>query len=148
MDPGSSFSARAEKRDNLADFFATRDTRIEDAQELLENKRAEDLQKRQIDDYKAMVGYTATPLYDFSQLSSSTTRTPLSRGPAIPVPTDPYNPFALAPSTLNPTLDPGLLAPAAPPLPVPSSLSAVPFVPHQAKTTAPKPVFSIPQRVF
>ena len=150
FDSGSDFSSRGDRQNGLMDQFGLRNDRVGETEQLLENKRAEGIQKRQLDDYKAMVGYSATPLFDFSQLPSSGTRNPLSMGgPAAPVMApDPYNPFALTPANVNPTLDPGLLAPTAPQAPVPSSLSAIPFTPQQPRTLAPKPIFSIPQRAF
>jgi hypothetical protein len=131
------------------DLFGPRDNRGEDAELLLESKRAEELQKRQIDDYKALLGYSRTPLDDAGQLTPSAGQNPLSTGSlATPLVPDPYNPFAMAPSTVNPTLDPGLLAPTAPQAPVPSSLAPVPFAPPLGRTTAPKPIFSVPKRAF
>jgi hypothetical protein len=149
FDPNSRSSSPGDRPGSLMDLFGPRDNRGEDAELLLESKRAEELQKRQIDDYKALLGYSRTPLDDAGQLTPSAGQNPLSTGSlATPLVPDPYNPFAMAPSTVNPTLDPGLLAPTAPQAPVPSSLAPVPFAPPLGRTTAPKPIFSVPKRAF
>jgi hypothetical protein len=152
FDPNSRSSYPGDRPGSLMDLFGPRDNRGEDADLLLETKRAEELQRRQIDDYKALLGYSPkpTPLYDSGQLTSSAGQNPLSTGSlATPLVSDPYNPFAMAPSTVNPTLDPGLLAPTAPQAPVPSSLAPVPNTPPQTSIPAPKPIFSVlPQRAF
>ncbi len=58
---------------------------------------------------------------------------------------DPLNPFAAVPGS---AVNPALLPPVTPPMPIPSSLAPIPYEAPAARTPAPKPNFSVPQRVF
>ena len=143
-DLNSRLSISDSRPNSDSDFFGLGNNRKADIGSLLEARREQEDVKRQLEDYRAILGYSSTPaLADPGSALSSTRPNLLSVSrPAAPAPNR-YNPFALTPGALGSTQP---LPPGAPLAPVPSSLTPVPYTPPPPRV--PTSDFSVPRRVF
>jgi hypothetical protein len=145
-DLNSRLSISDPRRKTDSDFFGLGNNRKSDVESLLQARREQENMKRQLDEYRAILGYSSTPALADPGSTLNSSRTKLWSGgtPAAPAP-DRYNPFALAPGAIDSTK---LLPPAGPLAPVPSSLTPTPYTATPPPSPAPKPDFSVPRRVF
>jgi hypothetical protein len=145
-DLNSRFSPSSTRPDSLSDLFGLHKNRREDDELSPEKKREDEAMKKQLDDYRTLLGSPSSPLEGFGSVASPARPNPWSGGSsALPTVLDNYGIFGAMRGTFaNSALSP----PIAPVAPLPSSLAPVPYTPPPNRTQAPKPIFTVPQRAF